>query len=155
MATKAVSQIQVKDVMSRNPVCVDLGTTARELAEILEGNEISGVPVLDLQQRVVGVVSRTDLIHRVLEGPLGSRPGSFFSALAEGLGGTTDLSTDDLGTVGDFMSTDPVTATADESIGRVARRMSTEGVHRCIVVDDRSRAIGIVTTLDLLRVFPE
>jgi CBS domain-containing protein len=155
MATKAVSQIQVKDIMSRNPVCVDLGTTAKELAETLEGNEISGVPVLDLQQRVVGVVSRTDLIHRALEGPLGSRPGSFFSALAEGLGGATDFESDDLGTVGDFMTTDPVTATAEEPVGKVARRMSAEGVHRCVVVDDRGRAVGIVTTLDLLRVFPE
>jgi CBS domain-containing protein len=155
MAPKAVSQLRVADVMTRNPVCVSLGTTARELAEILEANDISGVPVLDVQERVVGVVSKTDLIHRALEAPLDGGRGSFFAALAEGLGTSGgDLDPDSLGTVDEFMSTDPVTATADESIGRVARRMAEQGVHRVPVVDGRARAIGILTTLDLLRVFP-
>lgn len=157
MTSKAVTQLRVENVMTRNPVCVSLGTTARELAELLEANDISGVPVLDVQERVVGVVSKTDLIHRALEVPLDGGPGSFFAALAEGLSSGTggDLDPEALGTVDDFMSTDPVTATVDESIGRVARRMAEQGVHRVPVVDDRGRAIGILTTLDLLRVFPE
>ena len=154
MAPKTASRLQVKDVMTRNPVCVGPATSAQELAEILDGNDISGVPVLDVQERLMGVVSKTDLIQRALEGPLGSRRGSFFSALAEGMAEGTHLDPDHLGDVEDFMSLDPVTAAPEEPVGEVARRMAEEGVHRAVVVDDHQHVIGMVTTLDLLKVFP-
>jgi CBS domain-containing protein len=144
----------VKDVMTRNPVCVGPATSAQELAEILEGNDISGVPVLDVQERLMGVVSKTDLIHRALDGPLGSAPETFFSALAGGLADGTHLDPNDMGGVEDFMSLDPVTADPDEPVSVVARRMAEEGVHRAVVIDDRRHVIGVVTTLDILRVFP-
>ena len=72
MATKSATQLHVKDIMSRNPICVGLSTSAQELAELLEANDISGVPVLNMQEKVVGVVSKTDLIHRCLDGTVGS-----------------------------------------------------------------------------------
>jgi CBS domain-containing protein len=125
-----------------------------ELAEILEGNGISGVPVVDVQERVVGVVSRTDLLHRCMDGPRGSGAESFFAALAQGLEGGSDIDPEELGTVEEFMSVDPVTARPDEPIAVVARRMAEERVHRVVVVDDEQHAIGMVTTLDLLKVFP-
>ena len=154
MSARAARSLCVKDIMGRNPVRVGQATTVGELAEILEGNDISGVPVVDAQERLVGVVSRTDLIRRCVEGPPGTQPGSFFSALAEGLGGGTDLDPEELGVVEDFMSLDPVTAEPDEPVGRVALRMAEEQVHRAIVVDEQRRVIGVVTALDLLKVFP-
>ena len=66
----------------------------------------------------------------------------------------TDLDIEDLGVVEDFMSDDPVTARPEESVGVVAHRMAEERVHRVVVIDDRDQPIGIVTTLDLLKVFP-
>ena len=52
----------VKDIMTRDPVCVSPDTSAVELARILEANEISGVPVVDALDRAIGVVSKTDLL---------------------------------------------------------------------------------------------
>lgn len=143
----------VRDVMTADPICIGADTSARELARVLEANEISGVPVIDPSDRLIGVVSRTDLLHRCVTGPLGSRPGTFFSHLAEGLDSDSDMDAESLGTVEEFMSTEPVTAGPDDSLPKTARRMAAEGVHRIVVVED-GQVVGIVTSLDLLRAFP-
>ena len=144
----------VKDVMTADPICIGADTSARELARILEANGISGVPVVDTLHRIIGVASKTDLLRRCVEGPLGSRPGSFFESLAEGLDAGTDMDPEELGAVEEFMSTEPVTCSADQALGEVAHRMAEENVHRIVVVDQRRHVVGIVTSLDLLREFP-
>ncbi|MHC5115239.1 MAG: CBS domain-containing protein [Planctomycetota bacterium] len=154
MPAKATNTYRAEDVMTRNPITVSLDASVRELAEIFDANDISGAPVVDAQGRLVGVVSKTDLIHRCIEGPVGSGQESFFAALAEGLGGT-DLDVDALGTVGDFMTAQPVTAAVNEPVATIARRMAAEHVHRVVVIDESKDVIGVVTTLDLLKHFPE
>ncbi len=154
MPARTVKARIVKDIMTRDPVRVTADTSARELARVLESNEISGVPVVDAQDRVIGVVSRTDLLRRCVEGPLGSRPGSFLEAIAEGLDRGRGLEAAALGSVEDFMSGDPVTAGPDETLPAAAARMAEERVHRIVVVDPQRRCLGIVTSLDLLREFP-
>ena len=155
MSSKAIATMLVRDVMTHDPVCASPAMTALELAELFEGNGISGAPVVDVKDRVIGVVSRTDLVHRCLEAPLGTAPGGMFEALAEGLAEGMTLDSEALGVVEEFMTPDPVTASEDETIGVVAHRMASERVHRVIVVDDAMKALGVVTTLDLLKVFPE
>jgi len=154
MTPKTETKTRVRDVMSRNPICVTGAADARELARLFDENDVSGVPVVDAQDRVVGVVSRTDLLHRCVEGPPGSRPGgAFLEALGESasLGG---FDPEELGLVQDFMTDPPVTATPDETVKAVARRMAEERVHRIVVIDERGHAVGIVTTLDIMSVFP-
>ncbi len=143
----------VKDIMTADPICVTCDTTARELARLLEANEISGVPVVDSIDRVIGVVSKTDLLRRCVEGPLGSHPGSPAS-LGAGLADGTNPDSDDLGTVEDFLTPDPVTATPDEPVGVVAHRMANERVHRVVVINEHMHVVGIVTSLDLLKAVP-
>ena len=143
----------VGDVMTRNPLCISPDTPARELARVLESNEISGAPVVDGLNRVIGVVSRADLLRRAVEGPQGSRPGLFVEVLAEGLT-DDDVHPDNLGNVEEFMTPEPVTARPDELLGEVARRMAEDRVHRVVVVDDDMHVLGIATSLDLLRAFP-
>lgn len=159
MTTKATGQatmsMKTKDVMTREPLAVSPSMTLRELAQVLDTNEISGVPVVDTQDHVLGVVSKTDLIHRWLEGEDGSRAAPFGEVLDEEWGDLAAMMPDDLGVVEDVMSADVVTATEDEPISLVARRMADSRVHRIIVVDDRGYLHGIVTSLDLLKVFPE
>lgn len=150
MAITQTAKQFIEQVMTTDPISVEGGMTASELAVILDENEISGAPVVDALDHVIGVVSRTDLLHRCVEGPLGSRPGTFLSSIAEGTGGTLDP--DSLGTVSEFMNPEPVTAQPGESITSVARRMHEERVHRVIVVDANGHLLGVVTSLDMLAV---
>jgi CBS domain-containing protein len=146
----------VADVMTRDPVCIETGATLRQTAELLDEHEISGLPVVDDQLRLVGVVSRTDLLRRLLEGPPEARRDEqWLDLLTADSTATLEVDAAKLGLVDDVMSSDPVTALASERLPKVARRMADEKVHRIVVVDPKSsRPVGIVTTLDLLRVFP-
>jgi CBS domain-containing protein len=148
MATTRSRPRTIEAIMTRDPVRVGGGTSAAELAAILDDNEISGVPVVDPQDRLIGVVSKTDLLHRCLEGPYGSRPGSLLSSIAEG---SERFGGGELGTVSDFMNPDPVTALAEEPIHAIARKMMDERAHRVIVVDAQRHVVGIVTSLDMLK----
>ena len=78
MKLESTTRRQVSDIMTRDPISVTADTTARELARVLEANEISGVPVVDARDRLIGVASKTDLLRRCVEGPIGSRPGTMF-----------------------------------------------------------------------------
>lgn len=155
MSPKAsTSTLRVREIMTPDPISVEPSTTARELARILLDNEISGVPVVDELDRVIGVVSRTDILLRFFEGPQGSVPSTFIETLAEGLDFNTDVDPEQLGVVGEFMTPEPVLVSPDEAVGKVAHLMADEGVHRVIITDDEDHLLGIVTTLDVLRVFP-
>lgn len=53
----------VRDIMRRDVVTIRADESARSLARLLADSEISGVPVLDGNDRVVGVASTTDLVR--------------------------------------------------------------------------------------------
>ena len=145
----------VVDVMTPEPVCASSGDNLRDVARLLDEYEISGLPVIDEQDRLIGVVSRTDLIRRMLEGPPAARHDErWLDLLAADSVSTVEVDVARLGTVDDLMSVDPIVAKAEETLSKVARRMAEERVHRVVVVDVSRRPIGIVTTLDLLKVFP-
>jgi CBS-domain-containing membrane protein len=150
-----MTALKAKDVMTREPLAVSPSMPLRELAQLLDTNEISGVPVVDMQDHVLGVVSKTDLIHRWIEGEEGDRGEPFGDVLEDEWGDLASLMPDDLGVVEDIMSADVVTATEDEPVSILAHRMADARVHRIIIVDERGYLHGIVTSLDLLKVFPE
>jgi CBS domain-containing protein len=145
--------LTVKDVMTRDPISVDPTISARELARVLTDNNISGVPVVDIQDRVIGVVSKTDLLQWCVTGGLGFGADNLLPTLSARRNARRAES-EDLGIVEDFMSSEPILATANEPVDSIARRMAAEKVHRVIVVDEDGCLAGIVTSLDLLKVFP-
>jgi CBS domain-containing protein len=154
MTVKLSTCMTVKNVMTSDPISVEPSVSARELARVLTDNNISGVPVVDVQDRVVGVVSKTDLLQWCVTGGLGFGAENLLPNLSAGRS-TRRAETEDLGIVEDFMSGEPILATADEPLESIARRMAEEKVHRIIVVDAHGCLVGIVTSLDLLKVYPK
>jgi acetoin utilization protein AcuB len=58
-----ISKIKVKSIMAKNPIYVAPELTVEETAEVLLNNKISGVPVVDEQSKVVGVITQSDLFR--------------------------------------------------------------------------------------------
>jgi acetoin utilization protein AcuB len=56
-----LSKIQVKDIMTKNPITVPPDFTIEETAEVLLKNKISGVPVVDKHGNVIGAITQSDL----------------------------------------------------------------------------------------------
>lgn len=61
-----LSSIKVKDIMSSKPISVPPDFTIEETAELLLANKISGVPVVDNDGNVVGVITHTDLFKVII-----------------------------------------------------------------------------------------
>ncbi|MFE3760221.1 CBS domain-containing protein [Streptomyces sp. NPDC059104] len=134
-----MKHLKVADLMSDEVVSVAPGTAFKDVAKLLAQYDISGVPVLDDEDRVVGVVSQTDLLARAVPGPHSSEQGVTATAGAP--------------TAGDVMSAPAVTVPAEETVADAARLMTRRGVERLPVVDVEDRLVGIVTRRDLLRMF--
>jgi CBS domain-containing protein len=60
--------MRAMDVMTTEVITVDPDTSVQALAALLSERSISGVPVVDADNRVVGIVSEGDLLHRVETG---------------------------------------------------------------------------------------
>ncbi|MFD5393250.1 CBS domain-containing protein [Streptomyces sp. NPDC127097] len=106
------------------------GTSTEEMVRWLAEYDISGLPVVDGDDKVIGVVSATDLE------PVRRRTGS---------GANPDA--------GELMSVPARTVRADDSVVRAARLMSASGVERLPVVDEEARLVGMITRRDVLQIF--
>lgn len=149
------TELKARDVMTENPVCVAPSATIRELARVFEEHEISGAPVIDAEGRVIGVVSKTDLIRRCTQGTADIPPAYLFEVLNEQGGdeAASEVIPEPLVCVEDFMTEDPLMVSPNLSAAAVAQLMYDKRVHRVIVTDDEKFPLGIITSLDLLGVF--
>lgn len=144
------SERSVAEVMSRNPICIPADTTLRQLVQLFNTRQVSGFPVVDRDGKMVGVVSQTDLIRRCLSA-VGSEPaGFFFRQVAAQVCENGNISSEDLIIVADIMTSEPITVTATEGLRTVAQKMYARRVHRVVVVDEKRKPVGIVTTMDVL-----
>jgi CBS domain-containing protein len=138
-------------IMSKEPVCAEPSMTIRQLARLLEENEISGCPVSDAEGRVIGVVSRTDLVRCCTEGTRDYSPGALFGVLSDE---SDDVIPEPTVRVEDFMSEGAATVSPNTALERVAALMVERRIHRVVVVDRENFPLGIITSLDLLGAFP-
>ncbi|MGW7456276.1 CBS domain-containing protein [Streptomyces sp. NPDC054797] len=129
-----MKHIKVAHLMTDEVVSVVPSTSFKDVAKLLAAHDITGLPVVDEEERVVGVVSETDLLARQADGGRSSdRRGELTAA--------------------DVMSCPAVCVHADETAPNAARLMTRRSVERLPVVDEEDRLVGIVTRRDLLRVF--
>ncbi|WSQ06981.1 CBS domain-containing protein [Streptomyces sp. NBC_01231] len=134
----------VRGVMSNAVVRVQAGTPFKEIAHLLLEYDITAVPVVDAEDRPVGVVSEADLLHKMWGGQEGDAPGS-----GAGVRPAKAWATDAAG----LMTSPAVCAREDWSVVDAARVMAQHGIKRLLVVDEGQRLIGVVSRSDLLRIF--
>jgi CBS domain-containing protein len=141
--------MRVEDVMTIEVCTVRPDTRLKEAAEILTSRHISGLPVVDGENHVVGVLSEGDILFKEIGGP--GKESFFDRWLALPLAGMNEKLT--ARTVGEAMTAPAVTIGAKRSLAEAANSMIDEGVNRLPVVDDDRCLIGIVTRADLVRAF--
>jgi CBS domain-containing protein len=136
----------VGDVMNRSVVSAYTGAAFKEIARALERNRINGVPVIDEQHRVVGVVTASDLLARVAE----SRPvprGHRLTARSE------THRKRHAATAQELMTSPPIVTTANSTIADAARLAARSRVRSLPVVDAEGVLVGMVTRGDLIKPF--
>jgi CBS domain-containing protein len=135
----------VKDVMSTHVIAVKQGASYKEMASMLHQQRVSAFPVIDDDNKVIGVVSEADLLTKeALEGTV---PRTLLSRQERVRKQVNAL------TAADLMTKPPVTIGADEPVTSAARLMFDQRVKRLPVIGDDGTLIGIVTRADLLSVY--
>lgn len=141
--------MRIKDLMTTNVLTVRVTTQLKDAARLLAEHRISGLPVVDDDGRVLGVLSEGDILYK--ETGMKDRPG-FFERLLSGPATGFELKLA-ARTVGEAMSAPAVTIGPTRPVTVAATTMIDEGVNRLPVVDDEGRLVGIVTRADLVRAF--
>ncbi|WP_299490318.1 CBS domain-containing protein [Acaryochloris sp. IP29b_bin.137] len=148
-----VSLPVVNDFMTPNPITISPSASLETVIQLLEEHRISGLPVVDEAQHVIGIISEGDLLVR--ESPmkpplymtlLGSviyfeSPKQFHQHMQKALGML----------VKDVMTAKPITTQPDVPLTTAANLMLDKKINRLPVVDDHQMLVGIITRHDLVR----
>ncbi len=139
--------MKVEDVMTREVLTVSPGASLKDAALMLVQHRISGLPVVDNQNHVLGVVSEADVLPKEAAGLLPSP-----LAWLPGFDTEVDRSKLEARLVGEAMTAPALTIEASRPVSLAAKLMMERGINRLPVVEDR-KLIGIVTRADLVRAF--
>lgn len=138
----------VRDVMRTEIVSVLVGTSWRQVAQLLLTHHISGAPVITSEGRVIGVVSEKDVFRAIYpsyqewyEGP---HAFTDFLALEEAARVAPDKP------VEEFMSTRLVSVEPTTPVLQVGALMVATGIHRVPVIE-RGKLVGMVGRRDIFR----
>ena len=142
----------VADVMTRQVVAVHPSTPVGEVVRLLLERDFRSVPVVDDQNRLVGIVTNRDLIER---GGLTARV-DLLGALDQSALERELTSSGVRGrTVADVMTGEVVSARPEQNLKAAAHRMVERTIKRLPVVDEAGRLIGILSRVDVLRTIGE
>ena len=139
---------RARDIMTTDVVTVAPTTPFQVVAKALHDSRISGLPVVDDEGHVIGVVSEADLAYKVEyrladyvlpRGPRHDEREALRKAAAV--------------TAVELMSSPPITVDLDTPVGAIARILDRAQINRVPVVDDDDRLMGIVSRHDLLKSF--
>lgn len=118
--------MQVREIMTDKPACCSPDTPMRDAAQMMADSDCGEIPVLDRNNRPVGVITDRDIACR---------------GVAKG------KSADD--PVSDLMSSPVVTVTPETSVDDCCRTMEENQVRRVPVVDESGSCCGIVAQADI------
>jgi CBS domain-containing protein len=144
--------MKAKQIMRKRVVSVAPHLTVGELARILDERRISGAPVVDSNGRLVGVVSRTDLVRHEREEPRSEGEVEPWYHRVERLETAKGWQTrsPDYTRVSEVMTPAVVSADEGTSVDSLARTMLRKHIHR-VVITRAGKMTGIVSSLDLVR----
>ena len=122
--------IMVKDVMSTRVISCSSGTTVADAAKIMRDEDVGSIVILE-GKKPVGIATREDITNKVA---------------AENKAPSDVL-------IKDIMSSPVITASSEEDLADVARRMNQFGYER-MPVKFLDKLVGFISVRDILRVSP-
>lgn len=139
--------VKAEDIMTRKVVSVGPDTPLSEAARRMDEMNVSGVPVVDETQTVVGVISERDFLLKMGA----EKNGSFMAVIAECLSNRGCVAMPIKGkTAKDIMTSPAITAQKGNTISELSKMLAEHRINRVPVVDDKGRLTGIVSRGDIV-----
>ena len=132
------SELVVADLMTLEPVVVQVTAGIEQAEALMHDRAVSGLPVVDELGDLVGVISRTDVVED------GSIPmAMLLRRRPSGL------------RVGELMTSPSVTVSPMTPLRDAARLMRDSRIHRLVAVDDAGRAVGVLSASDFVELYAD
>jgi len=141
-------ELTLDEIMVKEVVTVPLGTALKDAAALMVDHHVSGLPVVDLDQKLVGVLTEADFLSAMdvnAHGPMKD----LFNTVIQKKRGTKTMGT----IVEDIMTRDPITAKANDTLQHAIALMDTNRIKRLVITDDDGRVAGVLSRADLMRLY--
>ncbi len=142
------TKIKVGEFMQNEVLTIRQGSPLKEAAEVMTKNKVSGLPVVDVDDRLIGIVTEADFLSSLdIHG--GSAVQELFDTVIR-----KNRRRKKMGTiVDDIMTPDPVTVAADDTLQRALEVMDKNGIKRLIIVDEGKKVQGVISRADLIKLY--
>lgn len=144
--------LTARNIMSNEVITVTEETTVKELARILSIHQISGVPVVDDNGKLVGVVTESDLIFQTKKVHIPTvitiLDSVFYLENPDKMG--DEMKKMAGAKVKDILTSGPVTVTEDTPLEEIATIMAEKNMHTLPVVN-KDTLVGVIGKKDIIR----
>lgn len=140
--------VNAAEIMTKDVVTVNPDTPVAEVAAAMGRRGISGLPVVDAENKVVGMISEKDFLARMGV----AEPRNFMSLVAGCLKtkGCVALPIKKA-LARDLMSSPAVTVLPETSVRTIAATLTARGINRVAVTDPAGRLLGLVSRGDIVK----
>jgi CBS domain-containing membrane protein len=143
---RLAQKIPVGDVMTKRVVTAKRNSDIHEISALFSENRISGLPVVDEGNHVIGIVSEADILSMA-----GMEKEHTFKDILRHILGEPLPKRKHGETVGEIMSSPAITTSAEADIREVAGILEGKRIKRLPVVDGENRLLGIISRGDIVR----
>lgn len=143
---RAARRVSVRDVMTANVIKVRADAGITEVTNLLSEHRISGMPVVDGDDRVIGVITEADVLSMA-----GMRTGHAFKDIIRHILGEPLPANGQGRSLREAMSSPAITTSPDADIREVALILDERRIKRLPVVDGEGRLIGVISRADIVR----
>lgn len=148
---RETEHLRVAAIMTTPVKTVTLTCSLADVAHLMTSRRISGVPVVDDQNQLIGIVTEADFL-RALGVPAHHPTHSLWHTLETMFSHNLEIKEPD-GNVAELMITDVVYVTPQQSLHDVLELMKKNRIKRVVVCDEDRHVVGMVTRSDLVRLF--
>jgi len=140
-------ELHVRDVMSKNVLTIRRGSSLTEAVNLMTKEHVSGLPVVDENGRLSGIVTEGDFVSAMDIG--GGAVAGALEAIVRKHRARKKMGT----IVDDIMTSDPITIKEDDTLQKAVEMMDRSRVKRLIVTDGDNHVNGVVSRADVIKLF--
>jgi CBS domain-containing membrane protein len=138
--------IRCADIMSRDVVAVEFGTTLEQAWALLHERHVAALPVIDRARRIIGIVTQSDFVRHAdvsLHADLTTRLRTLLTRIRRSHSEKPEV-------VGQIMASPVATVEQNTHIVELVPLMANSHPHHLPIVDGERRLVGMVTQSDLI-----
>jgi CBS-domain-containing membrane protein len=140
-------RVSVRDVMTINVIKTQADADFSEVTNLLSEHRISGLPVVDGENRVIGVITEADVLSMA-----GMQKGHAFKDVIRHILGEPLPGKKKTKSLRDAMSSPAITTGPDADIREIALTLDEKRIKRLPVVDEQGKLIGVISRADIVRI---